>query len=323
MRGVYARRNLRFPPNRIAHQLLLTTTTIARTHYTPVKVIPGASDKLVFYFQGGGACWDRISDRLGFCTTDISPQGPYGIFDRKDSENAFADYTIVHAMYCSGDVWGGNTTRPYDDTAGVPVQQVGYLNAQATLDWVKEQQQKGLLASTLSSLVVMGCSAGSVGAQLWGKTIVQSLSWKVAAVIPDSYAGVFPPGSQGPLIYNYGLCNVAPNFLSPALVDACWNQTLDFQMIMEEQIPLTPNVPYAYLQSKADAVQQSFYVAIGLTTGTSAFIDPELFYAGVNDIFGAYNDAPNFLTYLVDGGQHCFTNQVRFYDSLDSLMSNP
>ena len=160
----------------------------------------------------------------------------------------------------------------------------------------------------------MGCSAGSVGAQLWGKTIVETLSWKVATIVPDSYAGVFPPGSQGPLIYDYGLCTVAPNFLSPDLVAACLNQTLDFQKIMEEQIPETPDVPYAYIQSKADIVQQSFYVAIGLTTGTSAFIDPELFYAGVNSIFAAYNKASNFLTYLVDGGQHCFTNQVCLID---------
>merc|ERR1711871_1666052 len=125
----------------------------------------------------------------------------------------------------------------------------------------------------------------------------------------------------GPLIYDYGLCTVAPNFLSPDLVAACLNQTLDFQKIMEEQISETPDVPYAYIQSKADIVQQSFYVAIGLTTGTSAFIDPELFYAGVNSIFAAYNKASNFLTYLVDGGQHCFTNQNVYY-SADALGPN-
>ena len=66
------------------------------------QVIPGAMDKVMVYFQGGGACWDRISDRLGFCTTDITPQGPYGIFDREDVQNAFADFTIIHALYCSG-----------------------------------------------------------------------------------------------------------------------------------------------------------------------------------------------------------------------------
>ena len=280
------------------------------------QVIPGATDKLLFYFQGGGACWDRVSDALNFCSSDVSPQISAGVFDRTDPQNQYKDYTIVHAMYCSGDVWGGNTTRPYNDKQGVPVKQVGYYNARSTLDWIQQQQSNNLLATTLSSLVVMGCSAGSVGAQLWGRTVLSSLSWKVAAVIPDSYAGVFPEGSQGPLIYDYGLCSWAPTFLSEELVNACLEKSLDFQMIMNYQIPLTPDVPYAYIQSKADIVQQSFYVAIGLTTpNTSAFIDPNLFYEGVNEIFSEYNSYPNFLTYLVDGGQHCFTNMNVFYQA--------
>lgn len=44
---------------------------------------------------------------------------------------------------------------------------------------------------------------GSIGAQLWGNQAVTRLNWNQAAVMPDSYAGVFPPDSQGPLIYNF------------------------------------------------------------------------------------------------------------------------
>ena len=72
------------------------------------QVIPGATDKLLFYFQGGGACWDRVSDALNFCSSDVSPQISAGVFDRTDPQNQYKDYTIVHAMYCSGDVWGGD-----------------------------------------------------------------------------------------------------------------------------------------------------------------------------------------------------------------------
>ena len=97
-------------------------------------------------------------------------------------KNNFKNYTIIHALYCSGDVWGGNTTRLYNDSSGVPIQQVGYLNAQATLDWVLDQQTKGNLASTLSSLIVMGCSAGSIGAQIWGKAIVETLPHESSAI---------------------------------------------------------------------------------------------------------------------------------------------
>ena len=167
------------------------------------QVVPGASDKVLLYFQGGGACWDEPSTKLGFCTTDVSPQSPVGVFDRSNIKNEFRDYTIVHAMYCSGDIFGGNVVRDYDDKEGVPVTQKGFKNAEATLDWIVAQQAAGHLASTLSDLVVMGCSAGSIGAQLWGNQAVTRVKWSQAAVMPDSYAGVFPPGSQGPLIYDF------------------------------------------------------------------------------------------------------------------------
>jgi hypothetical protein len=80
---------------------------------------------------------------------------------------------------------------------------LGFANAESALDWTVQQQQLGNLASSLSSVVVMGCSAGSIGAQLWGNQVVTRLQWDQAAVVPDSYAGVFPEGSQGPLIYDY------------------------------------------------------------------------------------------------------------------------
>jgi hypothetical protein len=46
------------------------------------------------------------------------------------------------------------------------VTQKGLENSQATLNWIIEQQKTGALATVLSDLVVMGCSAGSIGAQV-------------------------------------------------------------------------------------------------------------------------------------------------------------
>ena len=43
--------------------------------------------------------------------------------DRDNTDNKFSKYTIVSILYCSGDVFVGNVTRPYNDKAGVPVQQ--------------------------------------------------------------------------------------------------------------------------------------------------------------------------------------------------------
>ena len=278
-------------------------------------MIPGDKDKLLFYFQGGGACWDQVSTKSGFCTTDSIPQSLVGVFDRKNSKNDYAKYTIVHLSYCSGDLFGGNVTRSYTDSKGKPVVQVGLLNAQATLDWVKSQMKSGGLTSTLSELVVMGCSAGSIGTQLWGNQILKQLSWKYAAVVPDSYAGFFPDGSIGPLIYDYGYCT--SGFLSSTLYNKCMNKQLTLVDINMEFQSATKKIPYNFIQSKTDSIQLSFYMAVAASTGIPPLvITPTDFYVGVNKIFGTYNKGNvNFLTYLVDGSQHCFTPTTLYYEA--------
>jgi hypothetical protein len=280
------------------------------------QVYRGSSDKLLFYFQGGGACWDEPSTTLGFCTSDSSPSGSSGVFDKSNDLNAYKDYTIVQVLYCSGDVFGGDTTRPYNDKEGVPVQQQGLANGQATLDWVKAQQAAGTLSNELTDLVVMGCSAGSIGAQLWYDQIATQLKFQKAAVVPDSYAGVFPPGSQGPLIHDFGFCK--SGFLSPELTQQCLDGDITLQAMNLEFMEKHQDIPVSFIQSKTDAVQISFYVAIGATTpNTTAAITPTEFYDGVNEIFEIYNPRSNFVSYLVDGNQHCFTPSNVYYTADD------
>lgn len=273
------------------------------------QVIKGASDKLVFYFQGGGACWDKASTELGLCTTTSAPNGATGIFDPANPANPYRDYTIVHALYCSGDVWGGNMTQSYH-AKGHKVTQMGIYNALSVVDWVKEQFSSGALAPRLSNFVVMGCSAGSVGAQLWSDTLLKTFpNWEQAAVVPDSYAGVFPSGVLGPLIRGFGICSTTANILPPSLLSACEAGTLELDDIEDVNIENSPKgVSVSFIQSKVDVVQMSFYDALGLTEAQSdKVVSPTEFYDGVNAIFGRYNARANFLAFLVDGGQHCFT----------------
>jgi hypothetical protein len=276
-------------------------------------VVPGASDKLLFYFQGGGACWDEMSTKAHLCTTRATPLPGLGVFDRSNEKNKFRDYTIVNVLYCSGDVHGGNTVRSYNDRWGVPVTQKGLANAQSVLDWAAKQQASGALASTLSELVVMGCSAGSIGAQLWGKQVLNTLQWSKAAVVPDSYAGIFPEGSTGPLMYGFGFCS--SGFLSPELYAKCMDQTLTLQEVDLELIAATPTVPYAFVQSKIDVVQRTFFRAIAFTGNYSDDqMSPAIFYSDVSKVFDEYNaKLGNFLVYLVDGHNHCYTPRETFY----------
>ena len=58
----------------------------------------------------------------------------------------------------------------------------------------------------------------------------------------------------------------------------------------------------------------SFYISIGVTTNTSAVLTPSSFYAKTNELFGTYNALDkNFVTFLVNGPHHCYTNQNIYY----------
>jgi hypothetical protein len=265
-------------------------------------------------FAGGGACWNELTSKLGFfCQPDSIPQTFTGLYDRANPNNRFKDFTVVHISYCSGDIHAGNVTRPYADSAGQPVVQVGLNNVQATLDWIQQQMKNGGLSSTLSELLVTGSSAGSLGAQIWSNYILENFPAKKAAVVPDSYAGYLPRGSVGELLKEYGFCE--SGLLSASLKKKCLLTTLTVTDMGLEYQAKHPTIPFSYAQSKTDIVQYAFWVAVAATLKIPpVFITPTEFYAGVSEIFGTYSQAnSNFLAYLVDGSKHCFTPGTEYY----------
>ena len=136
------------------------------------QVWPGLSSKLLMYFQGGGACWNQVTtDVVTLCLSNSEPIGQSGVFNRTDISNPFREYTIVHLLYCSGDLFIGNVTQSYLGKDGGRVSQTGAYNTEAVLSWIVEQQSNNYF-DTFEDLVIMGCSAGSLGAQFWSTTIL-------------------------------------------------------------------------------------------------------------------------------------------------------
>jgi hypothetical protein len=280
------------------------------------EVYRGATDKILFYFQGGGACWDQDSlDNSGYgvkntrCRTDAIPWPVYGVFDISDPRNAYREYTIVNVLYCSGDNHAGNAVREFTDSSGNPAEQRGSVNVEAVLTWLQQQQRAGLFASTLENLVVMGCSAGSLASQLWGNEIVKRLGYpKRAAIVLDSYIGLFPDGIEGEMIYGLGMCELS--FISEDMRALCREKKATTPMLTYDVIQSAPNVPYLFLHSRTDRVQIKYYnflVESFDTTEKAPLIDEEGFIESADAILEKYNELPNFLVYYVDSSQHCYT----------------
>lgn len=270
---------------------------------------------MLVYFQGGGSCWDEDTTTSSLrgddarCSTDALPWIAAGFFDISDARNSYANYTIINILYCSGDNHIGNVTRSYTDLKGVPIKQTGAVNVESVLQWIERQQQNGGLWASLTDLVVAGCSAGSLAAQVWGNEIVRRLGRPHrSAFVLDSYAGYFPGNSEGVLIYEFGACELY--FLSDYIREQCRAQQASLAMFVSDAMASEPNIPYMFLQFIYDQVQVNYYnyvVDSPQFEGMYAHIDEGELAYGVQAIFESYNQYSNFLVYYADGSDHCFT----------------
>src|SRR5678816_1284198 len=124
-----------------------------------------SSPNLLFFFEGGGACWDfdTCSGRAGV----LGAANPNGIADdymtqftakfvspivngadpglplRSRTDLVTKDWNIVYMPYCTGDVHMGNRTTTYTDPTGAqpPLtwKHVGYRNTLAAIQWAHAQ----------------------------------------------------------------------------------------------------------------------------------------------------------------------------------------
>lgn len=266
------------------------------------QVIPGDVDKLVVQFDLGGSCWDEATTNLALCLTNVAEVAQQGIFSLNNSANPFANHTFLIVGYCSGDAHAGTVDRDWVVPAAGNVSQRGYWNAKAAVDWARDNFGD----RRLKSLIVSGSSAGSLGAQLWARTILGSFKYQAAAVIADSFVGVFPPGVQGPVERDAGLC-LTP-LLSEAMQVSCQAGMLDVQTVFEDTMRNFPEVTFASIDSKVDIVQMAYYEVIHMTLlkRMDYTLTPETFSAALAALYRRYNEQPNWVSFMVNGKNHMF-----------------
>ena len=145
--------------------------------------------RVVFYLQGGGACFSEASCSFTDGNFDVTvdesddPRLAGGILDFENPRNPLADYSFVIAPYCTGDVHVGNSITGY--SADLVVRHNGFTNASAALDELVER------FSGASEVIVAGSSAGSAASPLYGGLVADALPDASVAVIADA-SGAYP-----------------------------------------------------------------------------------------------------------------------------------
>ncbi|MSZ71736.1 MAG: hypothetical protein F2716_05335, partial [Actinobacteria bacterium] len=174
--------------------------------------------KVLFYLEGGGACFsaEMCKPGSGTYSETISPvsklEDSPGIFDFANPENPFADYSVVYVPYCTGDVHAGNTTKDYGN--GVVTQHKGFVNASNALDTMIER------FPDTTQLVVAGSSAGSFPTPVFAALAGDQLPNADLKVFADSSGAI--PDAMGFVIGNWGTLETLPDW--PELVGVTVDQ---------------------------------------------------------------------------------------------------
>eukprot|EP00928_Gymnodinium_smaydae_P020625 TRINITY_DN17976_c0_g1_i1.p1 TRINITY_DN17976_c0_g1~~TRINITY_DN17976_c0_g1_i1.p1 ORF type:complete len:479 (+),score=58.63 TRINITY_DN17976_c0_g1_i1:55-1491(+) len=273
------------------------------------QVIPGDAEKLVFYFQSGGNCWEEAGLNYYLCTAQPLPQQFVGIFDRRNHNNPFRTWSIVHVGYCSGDEHVGDVRRAWKLPRYSGAEQRGYWNVRAALDWTLEQ----LKGRKLRHLVIAGSSAGSLGAQLWARTLLKEFAYQSATVLWDSFVGVLPSGVEARVLQELGTCRLA--LLNARDKEQCSSGTLSIDMIAEV-ISDFPKVAFASITSKADSVQMGMY---NLFRGRG-MVSIEAFWARMASILKQYDRFPNHASFVTHSSTHDFLNSRDMYQASADFM---
>jgi hypothetical protein len=270
-----------------------------------------ASDKLMIYFEGGGACFDSTSCLISPGTTDgFTAEKKEGLFNRAHAENPVADWNIVYVPYCTGDTFGG--TRADSVVPGVDGvhQFVGYNNTKTFLQRIVPT------FPNVKDILVTGISAGGYGAAQSAVLVQRAFPATKVKLLDDSGPGfstaVMPECLQAKWRELWGLDG---SFLAEC-GDRCPNKndfTRDYALAMARTFQDRPS---GLIESVQDAIISRFFGAgLNNCTGRSLLdqVPLDIYTADLLSFRDAVSVTPNFGTYLPQSTQHTWIGADGLY----------
>ncbi|MBX3270637.1 MAG: pectinesterase [Sandaracinaceae bacterium] len=265
----------------------------------------GDPRRVIVDFQGGGACWNAstcsaadalFNDRVGGLGAFLGFLGSGVLGGIFDPNGDFADWTIVHVPYCTGDIHWGNARVEYGP--GVTIEHRGYVNASAALAWVYSRYPDP------ERVFVSGCSAGAYGAALHSAYIADHYPSASVAVLADGGAGIVTDDFLTESLPNW---NAQPGL--PPFIEAL-QRPLDELSLPDLYIGIGrhfPSLRMAQTGTNWDKDQIFYFVAMG---GSAAEWSSR-YRTSLARIEAA---VPNFRAYVPPGSVHCATPYPYFQE---------
>ncbi|PCJ68852.1 MAG: hypothetical protein COA62_13580 [Rhodobiaceae bacterium] len=279
-------------------------------------------ERLVVFFNGGGACWaGQTCDPSVEPTTYVpsaeaghnDPRNHNGIFDLDNPANPLRDWSMLFVSYCTGDVHLGDVDRLYSkpDGSEITILHRGHTNAHAALDWMKEN------FTDAKEVLVAGSSAGSVAAPVYAGV--------VAKIYPDARIRELGDGSGG-----YTGPKVADLFTAWGTLDFLpdWAKRDDgtvggFNGFYTNVAAHFPDISFAQYDAANDKVQLGFQKALDGNTDIHASM--------MANRAALAAEIDGYVSYTAGGAEHTIlraeyfytysANGVLFVDWLSNLIS--
>jgi hypothetical protein len=276
----------------------------------------GNSKRLMFFFEGGGACFDGLTCGANPEAVDATDKsGPKGgVLDVGHADNPFNGFHIVYVPYCTGDLFGG--TIGEGKVEGMTTQKfVGYLNTQSFL------QRVAPTFRDVDDLVVTGVSAGGFGASINFIQIQRAFPDARGKLIDDSGppmpSSVLATCMQKKIRETWGFDG---SMLAVCGSD-CKNRD-DFTLDFGVHLAKTFRGRYSGLiETTEDGIISGFFGAGsdplggGPCSGIALItpVDGAKFHAGVLAFREAIRPYATFGTFIPPGSQHTWLKSDSFY----------
>jgi hypothetical protein len=277
----------------------------------------GTVNKVVMYYEGGGACWDPTTCGAPTCTSDIDANpnaGAPGFADLTNQSNPFRDWTIVFVSYCSCDIHFGQNDMQYTPT--LLIHHRGYDNAQVAEKWAREHFLNPEV------VFVTGSSAGAYGA--WFHAPLLESVWPASQfhVLADAGNGVITQDFLTTYFPNWNFVANLPKNI-PGVKDSITNGTgiPGYTEAVAKFFPTTTWAHYASAYDGGAGGQTGFYNimlnnndllgAVNWWTGSCQF--NQVMVQQATDTVAALTSTNNYRYYIGTGSRHTMWGSDKVY----------
>jgi len=281
----------------------------------------GSVNKLLMYYQGGGACWDYFTckvvgtydqsvDIMGGDNPNLGSHS--GLDDQSNPANPFKDWSVVFVPYCSGDVHLGDAEATYvDGSNSVTIQHRGFANAKVAEKFAREHFVNP------DQIFITGSSAGAYGALLHAAWLHRVYPASDISVLGDAGNGVITEDFRMNHFPAWGVNqNLPPNV--PGLTDLTVPETT---VLAATTFPRTRWAHYTSAYDGGTGGQTGFYnimlnpddIGLWLNWWSASCAWNSIMRAQAQATFAATATPDNYRYYIGTGSRHTMFGSSKVY----------